>query len=1133
MTTPSLTVSVAELGRRFTSNTIANGRASSGGRSVQDHEWSEDGLTLTGTVSGDKGFHHSYRQHIRFRGEPAVASISHTVCTCPARTDCKHVVALLLAASRATAAPAPAPAPALPGIVAPTRSTTVTPLPRTWRSAVRDIVGGSSASTNSGGKPLALAVGRTTPTRHGDGVLTLRPMTVGARGNWIKTGATWRDVVSPYAAGLDPNQQASLRAMYRVLAGGAYGYSSTDDTVSLAAPPRALWRLLTDVAADGVELIAEPSLRVNEIRVGRASLGYAITAHPDGAQLFGELVIDGEVIDAAEVDTIGLPDPHGVWRIADGVLTLAPLEQAVTAREFEALQEGSEIVIPSADLAEFSLDVLPNLSQRRAVTVADGVLTPPKVEGPEAVLTVTDSENGARYSWSVGYRVNDANVVFDPSQPIGATAYRDEAAEEELWTRITPDMQTVAFLNSHWTYHTILRLVTEARRAPTQDAIDAIERLDAAASHFDAVAEASVTMLRHPMTLTLPELAVLCGEVIPAMREQPDIRVDYRCADEYRPAAHQPEIAFSADDQPGNDWFGLEVTVTVGELALPIADVIAQLATGATHMLLPDNEYIALDTPELLRLTGLLVEARTLGEIDADRVSTRSLNATFWEELLALGVVDKQLEQWRQRMARLAKARPPRPVKPSPLLKADLRQYQQDGLNWLSFLWKNELGGVLADDMGLGKTVQTLALVARAVDADKGARFLVVAPTSVVPNWVAECRKFVPGLKVSAVTATGKRSEIPFDEQVDGAHIVVTSYTLLRLGFDDFDRFQWNGVIFDEAQFIKNHTGKTHQCARRIEAPFKLAITGTPMENNLMELWSLLSVTAPGLFPSPTTFTNYFRKPIESGSAPERLDTLRRRIKPLMLRRTKDQVAIDLPPKQEQAMVLDLSSKHRKIYDTRLARERQKVLGLLGDWEKNRFQVFRSLSMLRQLSLHAALVDSSHNAVNSAKVDYLSEQLPALVDEGHSALVFSQFTRFLDIVRAHLDEAGITYSYLDGSMSAKQRDKAVRQFTSGVNQVFLISLKAGGFGLNLTEADYCFVCDPWWNPAAEAQAVDRAHRIGQQRPVNVYRLVSADTIEERVVRLQERKRALFDAVVDDGELFGTALSAADIREMLA
>ena len=299
-----------------------------------------------------------------------------------------------------------------------------------------------------------------------------------------------------------------------------------------------------------------------------------------------------------------------------------------------------------------------------------------------------------------------------------------------------------------------------------------------------------------------------------------------------------------------------------------------------------------------------------------------------------------------------------------------------------------------------------------------------------------------------------------------------------------------------------------------------------------MELWALLAITAPGLFPSPKVFTDYFRKPIESGSDKDRLTVLRRRIKPFLLRRTKGQVATELPPKQEQVLVLDLGGKHRKLYDTRMARERQKVLGLLGDWEHNRFQVFRSLTLMRQLSLHAGLVDQSKLDVSSAKVEFLVEQLPALVAEGHSALVFSQFTGFLDILRAQLDAVGTRHAYLDGSLSPRQRDAAVRSFKSGVNQVFLISLKAGGFGLNLTEADYCFVCDPWWNPAAEAQAIDRTHRIGQLRPVTVYRLVSQGTIEEKVVALQERKRGLFNAVVDEGDLFGTAITASEVRELL-
>ncbi len=313
---------------------------------------------------------------------------------------------------------------------------------------------------------------------------------------------------------------------------------------------------------------------------------------------------------------------------------------------------------------------------------------------------------------------------------------------------------------------------------------------------------------------------------------------------------------------------------------------------------------------------------------------------------------------------------------------------------------------------------------------------------------------------------------------------------------------------------------------------FKLAITGTPMENNLMELWSLLSITAPGLFPSPKVFTDYFRKPIESGGNRERLPVLRRRIKPVMLRRTKSEVATELPPKQEQVLSLDLSAKHRKIYDTRMARERQKVLGLLGDWEENRFAVFRSLTLLRQLSLHAGLVDAGESRRRRGEDRLPGGAVahawsPKATAHWYSVSSPASSTSF----GPTSTRSAASYGYLDGSSSSRQRDAAIRSFKAGENQVFLISLKAGGFGLNLTEADYCFVCDPWWNPAAEAQAIDRTHRIGQTRPVTVYRLVSQGTIEEKVVALQERKRKLFTAVLDEGEVFGTAITASDVREL--
>jgi SNF2 family DNA or RNA helicase len=298
-----------------------------------------------------------------------------------------------------------------------------------------------------------------------------------------------------------------------------------------------------------------------------------------------------------------------------------------------------------------------------------------------------------------------------------------------------------------------------------------------------------------------------------------------------------------------------------------------------------------------------------------------------------------------------------------------------------------------------------------------------------------------------------------------------------------------------------------------------------------MELWSLLSITAPGLFPSPSRFQDYYARPIERQGNAELLAQLRRRIKPLVRRRTKEQVATELPAKQEQMLEVELHPRHRKLYQTHLQRERQKVLGLLDDVNGNRFAIFRSLTLLRQLSLHAGLIGDEHADLPSAKIDFLLGQLEDVTGGGHRALVFSQFTGFLSKVRQRLDACGTDYCYLDGKTT--DRAAVLRRFKEGRAPVFLISLKAGGFGLNLTEADYCFLLDPWWNPATEAQAVDRAHRIGQTRNVMVYRLISKDTIEEKVMALKARKAELFASVLDSGGLFGSALDPDDIRGLFA
>src|SRR6185437_2512864 len=275
---------------------------------------------------------------------------------------------------------------------------------------------------------------------------------------------------------------------------------------------------------------------------------------------------------------------------------------------------------------------------------------------------------------------------------------------------------------------------------------------------------------------------------------------------------------------------------------------------------------------------------------------------------------------------------------------------------------------------------------------------------------------------------------------------------------------------------------------------------------------------------------DFYARPIENGRQAELLGQLRRRVRPLMMRRTKELVAPELPPKQEQILEVELAPRHRRIYQTHLQRERQKILGLIGDLNEHRFTILRSLTLLRQLSLHAGLVDSEHLTVPSAKLDALAAQLRDVIGGGHRALVFSQFTGFLRMAAARLDADGVPYCYLDGQ--TRDRDAVIRQFREDTMPVFLISLRAGGFGLNLTEADYCFLLDPWWNPATEAQAIDRTHRIGQDRNVMVYRLISAGTIEEKVLALQQRKAELFTSVMDTGNAFGVTLTADDIRALL-
>ncbi|MEO7448229.1 MAG: histone-like nucleoid-structuring protein Lsr2, partial [Humibacillus sp.] len=832
---------------------------------------------------------------------------------------------------------------------------------------------------------------------------------------------------------------------------------------------------------------------------------------------------------------IGSP-PHGVFVQTGAGLTLARFATPLQPALADLVRRHGAITIPAPDVDRFLTFYFPTLRQLARVGSHDGSVELPEVRPPRLALRVAalgDHRLGLR--WSFRYVVGDGAVDVSPGRRhagAGATADpvpRDPVAEEALLAGIVAldAMDPVAALRVHKPGLTRLALVLEPELAAMDTVVFVRDVLPALEAHDDVDVTIVGELLAYVESTATPVVAVSASD--PADPVDPSGRA--RDADASRTGRGDDH---GDDHGPQLDWFDLGIDVSVEDRPVPLARLLQALAADETHLILDDGTWFSLDVPTLHTLRRIVDEARTLQDRLGDGLRINRFQAGLWAELVELGVVAHQAERWSRSVEPLlGLGAVPRPDPPAGLV-ASLRPYQLEGYQWLSLLWDHQLGGILADDMGLGKTLQALAMAERARAAGTltpEAPLLVVAPTSVVSTWLREAARFTPELKVTTLTETQRRSGIQLAEAVDGVHVVVTSYAIFRIDEDAFRACPWGGLVLDEAQFVKNHQARTYAAARRLPAPFKLAITGTPLENSLMDLWALLSIVAPGLFPSPQAFGALYRRPIESGTSPEMLDTLRRRIRPLMLRRTKEAVAPDLPPKVEQVVQVELDPRHRRIYDRHLARERQRILGLLGDVDRNRFAILSALTKLRQLSLDVHLVEPDAPAsVPSSKVDALIAQLTEVAAEGHRCLVFSQFTRFLAIVRRRLDEAGLDHVYLDGR--TRDRPTRIASFVEGDAPVFVISLKAGGSGLTLTEADYVFVLDPWWNPAVEAQAIDRAHRIGQDKTVMVYRLVSEGTIEEKVLELQERKRELFTKVVDEGGLMGAPLTAEDIRGLL-
>jgi superfamily II DNA or RNA helicase len=1050
-----------------------------------------------------------------------VLRYSDSSCTCRRHVDCEHAAALTLAAAQACG-----------------QDVTARQSLAWERSIAALLQGGNAPAPPAAGRtPLAIEVslrdldqarqGAARADRRPERLIVNARLVQPGKNGWVAGQVGWGKLDwLRYQSGYAADQLALLRELYwtfQVSSStgyyGGYGYGSGDQRyIDLARfESRQLWPLLEDAAAVGVALVYPRKLG-RLVPCGTAELCLDVTGGAAGALTISP-VLRAEDSDAAvaPVRFIGSAG-HGLVYAsraemdrspnpADWRFGLARLTQPAAAQMQDLALAGEQLTVPAEEADRFRSEYYPRLRRAASITSSDESFVPPEISAPTLVLGAAfgpGHDVGVSLEWL--YRVGESRLRTPLAADPAGSGYRDPVAERAILDGIGGPLERFG--------------------------------LGTGPGDADAGAGEHPAILRPTAKLTGLDTMRFSTELLPLLSGQPGVSLEVTGEPaDYREASDSLRIGVSAGEiADEHDWFDLGVSITVDGQDVPFAAVFMALSRGDSHLLLDDGAYFSLDKPELRALARLIEEARGLADWPGGGLRISRFQADLWAEFAALGLVERQAAAWQRQvdgLLALAKSGSEvSPVEPPSTLTARLRPYQLDGFRWLAFLWANRLGGILADDMGLGKTVQSLALICHARTAEPGSPpFLIVAPTSVVSNWASEAARFAPDLKVAVITETMARRGQDLTAAIAGADAVVTTYALLRIDFAAYSAPDWAGVILDEAQSAKNHQSRVYQCARRLSAPFKLAITGTPMENNLMELWSLLSITAPGLFPSPAKFQEYYARPIERRGQAELLDQLRRRIKPLVKRRTKEQVAADLPAKQEQVLEVELHPRHRKLYQTYLQRERQKVLGLIGDMNANRFTILRSLTLLRQLSLHAGLVDPVCSDVPCAKVDALLGQLAEVVAGGHRALVFSQFTGFLAQVRERLDEAGIPYCYLDGS--TRDRPAVLARFKAGSVPVFLISLKAGGFGLNLTEADYCFLLDPWWNPATEAQAVDRTHRIGQTRNVVVYRLISKDTIEEKVMALKARKSQLFASVMDSGGVFGGSLDADDIRGLLA
>ncbi len=1060
-------------------------------------------LDIFATVKGTR----RYEVGIRLGSKGGKRYVAAANCSCPVGVRCKHIAAVLLYAQKK--------------MIDDVQEAEVVSRPSAWRQAFSSFAGANEDKQATGSIGLLFELQHTTttrgkyhnaaqvtkPTSSGPLKLGVRPVMLGASGRWVSASLSWSSVAEGWSrVNLRATHQKWFKeiwAVYCITKNAGHYYDASkwlylDDFVS-----GNVWSLLRQGYELGIPFIHADSAQT---KLGLTTEPFrpvmSVTGNKRGdLKITPELFVKDHRADVSSLRFFGDP-AVGVyaWQSQASTLKearpfLAPLSQPLDSQLQKQVLAKTTTTIPSAEVSDFTQHYYPLLTRQLPV-VTDGVVLLPELGVPQLLMRVSP-KNVTHVEVDLSWRYTAGDQVKVMPLRAGAVQSGNIIRTEKEEQRIL-----ASFANIVNQQHAFFDDTGDIKQATILRSMAAVGFA----------------------TVQLPQLQTQSDVAVEIDGDLPD----------YEEFVDEPLVQVGTSETTGStDWFDLQVSLKLGDHEVPMEQILIALGSNEPYLLLDNGVFFRLDHPKLVQLKRMVEEARSLQDKESDGLKLSKFQAGLWEELAALGVVTEQAAAWRQSLQGLLDVAFIPKIKTPVALKATLRPYQEQGFAWLAFLYEHRLGGILADDMGLGKTLQTLALfvhIRRQTPAAERLPQLVIAPTSVAANWALEFAQFAPSLKVVHLQQTVGKAKRSLASQIKRADIVISSYALCRLDEDHYLEQLWDVIVLDEAQFVKNHQSKGYQVARKLQARLKIALTGTPLENNLMELWSLLSIVAPGLFPSPKHFADFYQKPIERQNNKELLSQLRQRVRPLMLRRTKDRVVKELPPKIEQTLELELHKDHKRVYDIYLQRERQRVLGMLGDFDKNRFAVLKAITTLRQLSLDPKLVDAQkYKNVPSTKLDGLLEQLDEVLSEGHRALVFSQFTSFLATVRQALDKRKIHYLYLDGA--TKKRGELLKEFKTTDVPLFLISLKSGGFGLNLTEADYCFLTDPWWNPAVEQQAVDRAHRIGQTKSVMVYRLISKGTIEEKVTALKARKAALFSSVLDEGELFSSAITASDIRSL--